>query len=67
VGESLSLNQERLTEILRLSHAISYFSSQARTIVGGLRLSQTDHKFFSVRHLIVGLGRAGEGEGVEVE
>jgi hypothetical protein len=67
VGETLSLDQERLSEILRLSHAMRYFSSQARTIVGGLRLSQTDHKHFSIRHLIVGLGRAGEGEGVEVE
>jgi hypothetical protein len=67
VGALLSVEQQRLATTLRLSHAICYFSSQARTIVGGLRLSQTRSRHFSLRHLIVGLGRAGEGMGVEVE
>ena len=52
---------------LRLTHAICYFSTQARTITGPLRLSQTTHVFFSIRHLIVGCGRAPEGSVVEIE
>ena len=67
VGEPLLLDQKKLAATLRLSHALCYFSSQSRTIVGGLRLSQTGSPRFSLRHLIVGLGRAPEGCVVEVE
>ncbi len=67
VGEVLALDRARLSASLRLSHAICYFSCQARTITGGLRLSQTNHKFFTIRHLVVGLGRGPEGHCIEVE
>ncbi len=67
MGEPLSVEAKRLATTLRLSHTICYFSSQARTIVGGLRLSQTRSRHFSIRHLADGFGRAGEGLVVEVE
>ena len=67
VGAVFSINTERVAMSLRLSHAICYFSSQARTITGGLRLAQTSHPHFNIRHLVVGLGRAPEGHCVEVE
>ena len=67
VGEVLSINTDRMAMSLRLSHAICYFSSQARTITGDLRLAQTSHPHFNIRHLVVGLGRAPEGHCVEVE
>jgi len=52
---------------LRLTHALCYYSCQARTIHGPLRLAQTDSRWFTLRHLIVGLGRAPAGNCVEVE
>jgi len=52
---------------LRLTHAITYFSSQARTILGSLRLVDTASQHFTLRHLIVGLGRAPNGSDVQVE
>ena len=58
---------KRAAQCLRLTHAICYFSTQARTITGPLRLSQTNHTYFSIRHLIVGCGRAPEGSVIEVE
>ena len=67
VGDSFLMSKEELGSKMRLTHAITYFSSQARTIVGGLRLSQTDSRLFTLRHLIVGLGRAPIGADVQVE
>ena len=67
VGESFLMTKEELGSKMRLTHAITYFSSQARTIVGGLRLAQTSSRFFTLRYLIVGLGRAPIGADVQVE
>jgi hypothetical protein len=67
LGVSFKVDTKRLANSLRLSHAICYFSAQARTIKGPLRLAQTRHPAFSMRSLIVGLGRAPEGFCVEVE
>ena len=66
-GEPFSLEEKKIAKSLRLSHAICYFSCQARTITGGLRLAQTNHKFFIIRHLVVGLGTGPEGHCIEVE
>ena len=66
-GDSFCLSQRELGSKMRLTHAITYFSSQARTIYGPLRLAQTDSKLFTIRHLIVGLGRAPVGANVQVE
>ena len=40
VGESFLMDKMELGSRMRLTHAITYFSSQARTIVGGLRVAQ---------------------------
>ena len=66
-GESFILTKEDIGSKMRLTHAITYFASQARTICGGLRLTQTGSKLFTLRHLIVGLGRAPIGADVQVE
>ena len=65
-SEPFTMTREEVVRDLRLQHAITYDSSQARTITGPLRLDQTWHKHFSHRRLIVGLGRAPEGAQVEV-
>ena len=65
-GKAFELTQEEVGEKLLLSHAITYDSSQARTIYGPLRLLQTDHKMMTLRRLIVGLGRAPDGAFVQV-
>jgi len=49
------------------THAITYDSSQARTLHGGVRMTQTDHPCMTLRKLIVGLGRAPLGVDVQVE
>ncbi len=69
IGESFVMDKKELGSKMRLTHAITYFSnsSQARTIVGGLRLAQTNSRLFTLRHLIVGLGRAPIGADVQVE
>ena len=61
------LSEAELARNMRLTHAITYFSSQARTIGGGLRLADTDSPRFTIRHSIVGLGRAPNGCDVNVE
>ena len=67
VGNSFNLTFEEIGQKLVLSHAITYDSSQAKTIYGPLRLTQTSHKHMTLRRLIVGLGRAPDGALVEVE
>ena len=66
-GTSFRMDAAELGVKMRLTHAITYFSSQARTIHGSLRLTETSHPLFSIRHLIVGLGRAPVGCNVEVQ
>jgi hypothetical protein len=66
-GEPFEMGLEDVARDLRLTHALVYYSCQARTIHGPLRLAQTDSRWFSLRHLIVGLGRAPAGCCVEVE
>ena len=65
-GKVFELSPEEVGEKLLLSHAITYGSSQARTIYRLLRLMQTDHKMMTLRRLIVGLGRAPDGAFVQV-
>jgi len=52
---------------MRMSYAITYFSCQARTLSSGVRLAQTDSERFTLRHLVVGLGRSPTGDNVQVE
>ena len=65
-GDTFTMDPQEVGEKLLLSHAITYDSSQARTIYGPLRLMQTDHKMMTLRRLIVGLGRAPDGALVQV-
>ncbi len=67
VGESFSLPTDDVPGKLRLTHAITYDSSQARTLYGNVRLTQTSHPRMNLRRLIVGLGRAPASEQMEVE
>ena len=67
IGKEFELTFEEIGQKLLLSHAITYDSSQARTIYGPLMLTQTSHKHMTLRRLIVGLGRAPDGSFVEVE
>ena len=67
VSETFMMSKQDLSKTMRLTHAFTYFSSQARTVRGDLRLCDTDHRHFTLRHLIVGLGRAPRGDVVQVE
>jgi len=51
----------------RLVHAITYVSSEARTLQNGIRLTELDHSKISVRRIIVGLGRSPRAVDVQVE
>ena len=66
-GKPFELSIADVARDLRLTHALCFYSCQARTIHGPLRLAQTDSRWFTLRHLIVGLGRAPAGNCVEVE
>ena len=59
LGQAFPLAMEEMATMMRLTHAITYFSSQARTIHGSLRLEDT-------RNNKVGLGRAPRGCDVQV-
>ena len=65
-GKAFDLSREQVGKKLLLSHAVTYDSSQARTIYGPLRLLQTTHQMMTLRRLIVGLGRAPDGAFVQV-
>ena len=67
VGKPFVYSATEVSTNLRLSHAITAFSAQARTIYGPLRVAQTTLKHYTLRDLIVCLGRAPEGSVVEVE
>ena len=66
VSETFMMSDEDLARTMRLTHAFTYYSSQARTIRGELRLCDTDHRHFTLECLIVGLGRAPRGDIVQV-
>ena len=65
-GPSFWLREDEVMTKLRLTFAVTYFSAQAATIREPLRLEDTGHHHFTVRHLIVGLGRAPDGRLVQV-
>ena len=67
VGEPFSLLTAEVPEKLRLCHAITYDSSQARALYGNVRLTQTSHPMMTLSRLIVGLGRAPEESQLECE
>ena len=64
---SFILEKKEIGSNFRLTHTLTYFSAQARTIHGGIRLAQTSHKKFTLLHLVLGLGRGPRGCDVQVE
>jgi len=66
-GAPFMMDATELGAKMRMSYAITYFSCQARTLSSGVRLAQTDSERFTLRHLVVGLGRAPTGDNVQVE
>jgi hypothetical protein len=62
----LLLPTQEVPHKMRLSYAITYDSSQARTLRGGVILTQTDSTRMSLRRLIVGIGRAPNGADVQI-
>jgi hypothetical protein len=54
-------------ELFRPTHALAIDSSQARTLMGGVKVVETGHNFFTLRRLIVALGRSPTGACVQVE
>jgi hypothetical protein len=54
----LSLTHAHVKSWLRLSFAQTYASCQGSEFNGPLRLHDTSHRFFSLKHLFVGLSRA---------
>jgi hypothetical protein len=61
------LTHTKAAKILRLQHALVYASIQGRTMrQKRICLLNTDHRHFTVRHLIVAVSRATHGEYVHV-
>jgi len=56
--EGPALTFEQAKAWLRLSYAQTYASCQGTEFSGSLRLWDCGHKFFTRRHLFVGLSRA---------
>jgi hypothetical protein len=65
-GGEISLTPLEVVRDLRLSHAITFHSSQGITLNGRIRLWDADHPRFSRRHLYVGISRATNAALVEV-
>ena len=57
---------EDLPAVMRLTHAMCYYTVQGRTLQGHTLLLDTTHPNFSRRALIVGLSRATHGDFVHV-
>ena len=66
-GEPFELPHEETANKFRLQHALCYYTAQGRTLRDGLVIcADTDHAMFSIRHLIVGIGRVGAAIDMEV-
>jgi hypothetical protein len=62
----LTLTFEQVKSWLRLSYAQTYASVQGTEFTSQLRLHDTKHRFFTRRHLFVGLSRARAAKDVSV-
>ncbi len=60
-GVESTFTFEQTTLWLRLSYAQTYASCQGTEFTGSLCLWDVNHKYFSMRHLFVGLSRAAQG------
>ena len=63
-----TLPLEEVPRLLRLTHAMCYYTVQGRTMRDKhILLTDTDHPFFTTRSLIVGMSRATHGKYVHVQ
>ena len=58
---SFIVDKKELGSNFRPTHALTYFSTQARTIHGGVRLAETNHRNFT---LLLSLGARPRAEGM---
>ena len=66
-GEEIEVPIGEIPYLLRLTHAMCYYTIQGRTIRNKhILLIDTEHRNFSRRALIVGLSRATHGQVVHV-
>ena len=66
-GAPFELSYSETAQRMRLQHALCYYTCEGRTFRDGLCvLYDTGHKFFTRRHLIVGISRCGEGRDVQI-
>ena len=63
----ISLTHEQVSEWTVLSFAQTYASCQGTEFEGTLRLHDITHKFFTNRHLFVGLSRAKSSASVDLK
>ena len=64
--QEVTVPLQDLPAVMRLTHAMCYYTCQGRTLEGNILLLDTDHPRFSRRALIVGLSRATHGKFVHV-
>jgi hypothetical protein len=62
-----SFTFEQTTLWLRLSYAQTYASCQGTEFTESLCLWDVSHKYFTMRHLFVGLSRAAQGAFVSLQ
>ena len=65
-GDFMYLPKDEIPHKMLLCYAYTYHKTQGRTIRGSIRLAETSSRNFSLRHLIVGSGRAPEGIDLQV-
>lgn len=66
-GAPLELPHNETALNMRLQHALSYYTSQNRTLRDGVVLrTATSHPAFDRRYIITGIGRAGDTSAMEV-
>jgi len=65
--ETLTVPTTEMTKLFRPTHALTIDSSQSRTIMGQLLITETDHPHFSLRRLVVALGRSPKACNVQVQ
>ena len=66
-GDPFTVPTPDMARLLRLTHALTIDSSQARTIFGNVVVVETDHPLFSLRRLIAALGRSPKACNVQVQ
>ena len=66
-GDPFELSYSETAQRMRLQHALCYYTCEGKTFRDGLCvLYDTSDKYFSRRHLIVGISRCGEGCDVQI-